>query len=204
MKQKQILRVAIADDQEIDVEGLYKMIADAGDMEVVDTTQDLTQLPDLIEQVLPDVVILDVDWYGDHRAGIRMIERLKQIKPELAIVSVTVYPELVSEASQTGVLALKKNFSRRELWATIRQAYQFRETSPRTRSLPPGFDQLTAREQQIMKCLVRARTDDQIAFELGISVGTAKKHVGHILAKLGVSSRTEAAVLAERAGFPSE
>ncbi|HJR78990.1 MAG TPA: response regulator transcription factor [Anaerolineales bacterium] len=201
MKQKRALSVIVADDQEVDVEGLHKMIADADDMEVIDSTQDLTALPDLVERLHPDVVILDVDWYSDHRAGIRMIQRLKQMKPDLAIVSVTVYPELVGEASQTGVLALKKNFTRRELWAAIRLANQFRDSKPSSRPPPAGFDQLTARQKQVLGCLVRARTDEQIAAELGIRPGTVKKHVGSILDKLEVSSRTEAAVLAERAGF---
>jgi DNA-binding NarL/FixJ family response regulator len=204
MKPKQILHVVIADDQEIDVEGLHKMISDAEDMEVIDQTEDLTALPDLVERLHPEVLILDVDWYGDHTAGIRMIDQLKQIDPALAIVSVTVYPELVTEAKRTGVLALKKNFMRRELWAAIRQAYQFRQSKPQTKPLPAGFDQLTPRERQVLACLVRAMTDEQIAVELGIRLGTVKKHVGSILEKLDVSSRTEAAVLAERANFTNE
>jgi DNA-binding NarL/FixJ family response regulator len=201
MKQRQILHVLVADDQEVDIEGLCKMISDAGDMEVIESTQDITTVPGLVEQFKPDVVVLDVDWYGDHNAGIRMIERLKQLDIELAIVAVTVYPELVGEANHSGVLSLKKNFTRRELWAAIRQAYQFRDSRTPIKQLAPGFTELTSREKEVLACIVRARSDDQIALELRISVGTAKKHVGSVLRKLNVGSRTEAAVLAERHGF---
>ena len=116
-------------------------------------------------------------------------------------MSITVYPELIGEANAVGVLALKKNFSRLELWAAIRQAYQLRDKGPSVKAPWPAFDKLTAREKQVLGCLVRAMTDEQIALKLKISVGTVKKHVGSILKKLNVSSRTEAAVLAERNGF---
>lgn len=201
MKPKQFLRVVVADDHEVAVEGISKMVSAAPDMQVVGQTQDLTTLSDLVEEHDPNVVVLDIDWYGDHRAGIRMIDRLREIKPDLVIVSVTVYPELIGEASATGVLALKKNFSRLELWAAIRQAYQLRDRGPSVKAPWPAFDKLTAREKQVLGCLVQAMTDEQIAVKLIISVGTVKKHVGSILKKLNVSSRTEAAVLAERNGF---
>jgi len=204
MKHKQMLRVIVADDHEVAVEGMSKMVADAPDMQVIDQTQDLTSLPDLVEQLDPDVVILDIDWYGDHKAGIKMIDRLREVKPDLAIVGVTVYPELVEPASQSGVLALKKNFSRKELWPVIRQAHQLRDSGPSVKPPWPAFDQLTAREKQVLGCLVQALAEKQIAAKLGISIGTVKKHVGSILRKLNVSSRTEAAVLAERNGIHEE
>jgi DNA-binding NarL/FixJ family response regulator len=201
MKQKQILHILVADDQEVDIEGLCKMISDAGDMEVIESTQDISTVYGLVEQLKPDVVVIDIDWYGDHNAGIRVIERLKQLHVELAIVAVTVYPELVGEANHAGVLSLKKNFTRRELWAAIRQAYQFRDSKRPIKQLAPGFTELTSREKEVLACISRGRSDDQIALELKISSGTVKKHVGNILHKLNVSSRTEAAVLAERHGF---
>lgn len=201
MKQKQDLHILVADDQDVDVEGLQKMISDAPDMQVVGLVQDLTALPGTIERGHPDVVVLDIDWFGDHTAGIRMIRQLREGYPQLAVVAVTVYPDLVGEANQAGVLALKKNFTRRELWAAIHQAYEFGDRRSFSRPPPPGFDLLTEREKQVLGCLVRARTDEQIAVELSIRLGTVKKHVGHILDKLEVASRTEAAVLAERNGF---
>jgi len=65
--------------------------------------------------------------------------------------------------------------------------------------LPGGT--LTAREQEVLELIARGRSNKRIAFELGISEKTVKAHVGHLLAKLGVADRTQAALLAVREGL---
>jgi NarL family two-component system response regulator LiaR len=66
---------------------------------------------------------------------------------------------------------------------------------------PATRDRLTRREQEVLELLASGRSNKRIAFELGISEKTVKAHVGRVLAKLGVSDRTEAAVLAVNEGL---
>jgi DNA-binding NarL/FixJ family response regulator len=66
---------------------------------------------------------------------------------------------------------------------------------------PVARDRLTRREQEVLDLLAAGRSNKRIAFELGISEKTVKAHVGRVLAKLGVSDRTEAAVLAVSEGL---
>jgi len=67
--------------------------------------------------------------------------------------------------------------------------------------LPRGIDQLTSRERDVLELIARGRSNKRIALELGISEKTVKNHVGHVLAKLGVTDRTQAAVLAVQEGL---
>ena len=62
-------------------------------------------------------------------------------------------------------------------------------------------DQLTRREREVLELIVRGRSNKRIALELGIAEKTVKTHVGHVLAKLGVTDRTQAALLAVREGL---
>ena len=65
-------------------------------------------------------------------------------------------------------------------------------------------DQLTRREREVLDLIVRGRSNKRIALELGIAEKTVKTHVGHVLAKLGVTDRTQAALLAVREGLVPE
>jgi len=62
-------------------------------------------------------------------------------------------------------------------------------------------EQLTRREREVLELITAGRSNKRIAFELGISEKTVKTHVGHVMAKLGVSDRTQAALLAVREGL---
>jgi DNA-binding NarL/FixJ family response regulator len=64
-------------------------------------------------------------------------------------------------------------------------------------------DQLTRREREVLELIAHGRSNKRIAYELGISEKTVKTHVGHVLAKLGVTDRTQAAMLAVQRGLVS-
>ncbi|TMK97170.1 MAG: response regulator transcription factor, partial [Actinobacteria bacterium] len=65
----------------------------------------------------------------------------------------------------------------------------------------PAAERLTAREQQVLALIARGYSNKRIALELGIAEKTVKTHVGHVLAKLGVADRTQAALHAVRMGL---
>ena len=68
---------------------------------------------------------------------------------------------------------------------------------------PAATQPLTPRERDVLTCVCRGMSNKRIARELGLAEKTVKTHVGHILAKLGVTDRTQAALLAVREGLPN-
>ena len=64
-----------------------------------------------------------------------------------------------------------------------------------------GAESLTPREREVLELIARGRSNKLIARELGIAEKTVKTHVGHLLAKLGVTDRTQAAMIAVRTGL---
>jgi len=153
--------------------------------------------------VLMDMVMPDMD-------GITATRAIRQQFPEVQVVALTSFKEegLVQNALQAGAIGyLLKDVSADELAQAIRAAHAGRATlSPEaaqalahaaTQPLTPGHD-LTERERDVLALLVEGLNNTQIADKLVVSPSTIKSHVSHILAKLGVASRTEAAALAVR------
>lgn len=193
------IRVVVADDHIYAMEGLLKIVSDAKDMECVGSTTELLELPALVKKKKPDALVLDIDWLGDRQAGIHILPDLRNIQPKLPVVTITVYPELIELARQAGTYPLSKGFSRHDLWNAIRWA--IRQKDSQSETTPAGVElvSLTPAERKILGLL--SKKDQQIAVLLGRSEGTIKKHVSNILRKLGVRSRTEAAIMAERYGL---
>lgn len=191
------IRVAVADDFIEAVEGLQKIVSEAEDMDCVGSASEILELPRLVKETLPDVLVLDIAWLGDKQAGITILPDIRRIHPAIQVVAITVYPELIEPARQAGTFPLSKGFSRHDLFNTIRWAA--RQTGA-AKALPAveGILPLTPAEQGVLDLLVKGLPDKQIALRLGRSEGTIKKHVSNILGKLGASNRTEAAILAER------
>lgn len=192
------IRVVIADDHIYAAEGLEKIVSEAEDMECLGSTTELLDLPALIKKKAPDVLVLDLAWLGDKMAGIHILPDIRAIQPNISIVTVTVYPELLEPARQAGTNPLSKGFSKHELLNAIRWAYQ--KPNGKTGPLPaqPELPPLTPAEQNVLTYLVKGMSDNEISNELNRSEGTIKKHVSNILGKLGAKNRTEAAVMAER------
>ncbi|HEX7974592.1 MAG TPA: response regulator transcription factor [Anaerolineales bacterium] len=191
------IRVAVADDHIYAVEGLQKIVSEAEDMECVGSASEILELPKLVKETFPDVLVLDIAWLGDKQAGIGILPDIRQIHPKIQVVAITVYPELIEPARQAGAFPLNKGFSRHELYSAIRWAARQTGTA-KTIPSQAGILPLTPAEQGVLDLLVKGLPDKQIALRLGRSEGTIKKHVSNILGKLGASNRTEAAILAER------
>lgn len=191
------IAVVVADDHVYAVEGLQKIVSEANDMECVGSTSELLEVPALVKRTNPNVLVLDIAWLGDRQAGIHILPDIRQIHPNIQVVMITVYPELLELARQAGTFPLGKGFSRHELLNAIRWAARQREV-PSTIPSPVALLPLTPAERIVLRLLVEGLTDKQISIRLGRSEGTVKKHVSNILGKLGASNRTEAAIIAER------
>lgn len=151
--------------------------------------------------------------------GLHATQLLKQELPETIVVMVTMHenPEYLLEALRVGAAGyLLKETGRREFLAALRRvlngeylldqqlsvqllrrlAAEQRAPAPATLPAP-----LSQREQEVLHLIVAGKTNKEIARALSVSVATVKTHVGHVIAKLGVSDRTQAAVRAVQAGY---
>jgi NarL family two-component system response regulator LiaR len=145
--------------------------------------------------------------------GVTATRAIRKQFPEVQVIALTSFKdtELVQDALEAGAIGyLLKDVSADELAQAIRAANAGRATlSPEAAQAlahaaaqppTPGHD-LTERERDVLALLVEGLNNTQIADRLVVSPSTVKSHVSHILAKLGVASRTEAATLAVRQGL---
>jgi CheY-like chemotaxis protein len=101
-----LLRILVADDHVIAVEGICSIIQETEDMEVVATAQTKLDVLKLAEQEHPDVIILDLDWHHDQQAGDELIVQLRTLCPKIKIAAVTQYEELMESARRYGAFPI--------------------------------------------------------------------------------------------------
>ncbi|TMB86241.1 MAG: response regulator transcription factor [Chloroflexi bacterium] len=170
----------------------------------------------LCRRLQPDLALIDVRM--PEMDGLATCRSIKQECPATSVILITVYEksEYLIEALKAGAAGfLLKDITQPELITSIRRVLRREsllnsevvvrllghldgETSSREELLPK---QLSEREYEVLRLLVQGKTNPEIAQQLTISVGTVKIHVEHILAKLRVSDRTQAAVRAIELGL---
>jgi NarL family two-component system response regulator LiaR len=202
------IRVVIVDDHLMVRRGLATFLKVSENLELVGETDSGESAIQLCAKLQPDVVLMDMVMQGmDGAAATRLIR--KQC-PSAQIIALTSYKDeiLVKSALQAGAISyLLKGVSASELAQAIRAAHAGRPTiSPEvtqalihaaSQDVVPGHD-LTDREREVLLLMVEGLNNTQIAGRLTVSPSTIKSHVSRVLAKLGVTSRTEAVALAVR------
>ena len=196
------IRIFLADDTLIAREGWKKILESAGDMKIVGESNSAQETARMVSEISPDILLMDLKWFGDESAGSTAIREVKSCCPNVKIIAVTAYENLIRDARNAGAdAALTKTFTKDDLLSLIR------ELSNRQQSFPPPavsdriLETLSHREREVLLLVARGRQDKEIAHLLGIATTTAKNHVKSILAKLGARNRLEASNIAREAGL---
>jgi NarL family two-component system response regulator LiaR len=209
------IRVLIVDDHAVVREGLRTFLELQDGIEVVGEAGDGDEGIRLAELSHPDVVLMDL--VMPRLDGVGAMRRLRASGSEARVVVLTSFleDEHLLPAMQAGAAGyLLKNAEPAELARAIRAAHAGEAIIDPTvaarlvaaiadGATPPQADEkrLTRREHEVLELIVGGRSNKRIALELGISEKTVKTHVGHLLAKLDVTDRTQAALLAVRDGL---
>jgi two-component system nitrate/nitrite response regulator NarL len=211
-----MIRVFVADDHRLFRQALISLLSEIPDLEVVGDAANGRAAVDEILELAPDVVLMDIHMPG--LSGTEAARTVSEARPDVAVIVLTVSEtdEDLLDAVRAGARGyLLKNADAEELVEAIRRVRAgeaivtpamtgkllagFRDAD--RRALPAVEDVLTPRERQVLAHLSTGATNREIATALVISEHTVKTHVRHILRKLEVANRAEAAAYATRHGL---
>jgi NarL family two-component system response regulator LiaR len=207
---KSRVRVLIADDHEVVRQGLRAFLELDPTLDVVGDAASGTQAVRLAHRLRPDVVLMDV--VMPELDGIAATEVIRRELPDTRVLVLTSMLEdaSVRSAVRAGAIGyLVKDTSALELRQAIKAAAAGQvQLSPSVAArlmrqvvAPEQLDALSEREVDVLRLLAHGSANKQIARDLGIAEKTVKTHVSSILGKLGVQSRTQAALYAGRIGL---
>jgi DNA-binding NarL/FixJ family response regulator len=208
------IRVLIVDDHAVVREGLRTFLGLQDGIEVVGEAADGEQAVREAERLRPDVVLVDL--VLPKLDGVQTMRALRERVPSARAVVLTSYldDERLLPAIRAGAAGyLLKSVQPQELATAVRTAaagqalidpvVAARLVEALDGGRDDGADRLTPREREVLALLARGFANKRIAAELGIAEKTVKTHVSNLLAKLGVSDRTQAALYASRLGLGS-
>ena len=206
------IRILITDDHAVVRQGLRMFLSLDPDIEVVGEAQDGQEALAMARELKPDVVLMDL--LMPLMDGIEATKAIRSELPGVEVIALTSVLEdaSVSEAVKAGAIGyLLKDTDAEELHRAIRGAAEgrvqlapeaaarlMREVRAPEKKSPQA---LTEREREVLRLLARGKANKQIAANLFVSEKTVKAHVSSILMKLGVTSRTQAALHALRTGL---
>jgi NarL family two-component system response regulator LiaR len=212
---KDITTVMIVDDHEMVRQGAAGYLEAQEDIHVIAEASSGEEALTMAKELVPDVVLMDLVMPG--LDGVEATRRLKDYSPRTQIIILTSFheDEHIFPALQAGAISyLLKDVKAAELVEAIRRAAhgeatlhprvaervikEFRVGDPDRQRL---FTDLTEREMEVLKLIAGGHSNQKIADQLVISVGTVKGHVSNILGKLHLADRTQAAVYAWKEGL---
>jgi NarL family two-component system response regulator LiaR len=210
--------VLVVDDHAVVREGLRTFLDLQDGIDVVGEAEDGNAAIEAARRLDPDVILMDL--VMPELDGVGAMRALRDEAPRSRVIVLTSFldDERLLPAIQAGAAGyLLKNAQPAELARAIHAAQRGEtiiDPSAATRLVQAIAgsanrvivepERLTRREREVLELIAAGRSNKRIAFELGISEKTVKTHVGHLLAKLGVTDRTQAALLAVRDGLIGE
>ena len=207
------IRVLLVDDHAVVREGLRAFLELQDGIEVAGEASDGQEGVAAAERLRPDVVLMDL--VMPRLDGVGAMRELRRRLPGVRVIVLTSFTDdqKLLPAVQAGAAGyLLKNAQPQELARAVRAAHageavidpQVAARLLDSVARPAGDtpeDPLTRREHEVLELIAHGLSNKRIARELGIAEKTVKTHVGHVLAKLGVTDRTQAALHAVRTGI---
>ena len=208
-------RLVIADDHDLARAGLRAMLNNQVGLEVVGEASNGRKALELCRILKPDLALLDVRM--PEMDGLTTCHAIKQECPETSVMLVTMHEsvEYLLDALKAGAVGyILKDISQQEFIEAVQVVLQgesllnkdivvqlLKRLSNETPRQEETLNPLSSRELEVLQLLAQWKTNREIAENLVVSVSTIKVHVEHILAKLEVSDRTQAAVRAIELGL---
>ncbi|HEX8679378.1 MAG TPA: response regulator transcription factor [Chthoniobacterales bacterium] len=200
------IRLLIADDHALILEGLVAMISRQTDMVIVGKAADGREAVELWEAHRPDITVLDLRMPGI--SGVGAIRQIREKDASARVIVHTTYDtdEDIYQAVRAGAKGyLLKDAPIAELLSCVRDVHEGRTCIPSALAAKLAArmsgEPLTCREVDVLKLLAAGRSNKEIGAALFISETTVKSHVRGIFVKLNVLSRTEALIAASRRGY---
>lgn len=206
------IRVILADDHPVVRTGIRTLLQQADDIIVVAETGNGSEVFKLVEQLAPDVLLLDMEMPG--LSGVEVAMRLKEQGAPVRVLALSAYDDeeyirnlllhgaagyLTKEEAIEIIIDAVRGVARGEQgWFSRRAIAQL---SALTRQESNPGKELSNRERDVLRLVATGKTNIEIGHVLGISEKTVEKHIGAVFNKLQVSSRVEAAVLAVQQGL---
>jgi DNA-binding NarL/FixJ family response regulator len=215
-KSKTKIRVLLADDHRIVRQGIRQLLESAKDIEVIAEAGDGEEAQALIQQLKPDVAVLDIQM--PKASGIEVTRWLRSHLPEVGVLILTAYDDdpyvmAVLQAGANGYVL--KTASMEDLIQAVRDVHEGKSALDaaitkklmanlfkRTDSKP--VEPLTDRELDVLRLAAKGYTNKAIGIQLNISDRTVQGHLAHIFGKMQATSRTEAVMRAVSLGWISQ
>jgi len=196
------IRIVLADDHHLVRQGIRALLEKSEDIQVVGEASDGREAVELVEQLAPDVLVMDIAM--PRLDGIQAIEQVLTTNADTQIVVLSMYSDkaLVRQALKNGASGyLLKGSVVEELLLAVRAAskgdiYLSPTVSrsiladlvaaPINTAAPDPFDQLTSREREVLQLITEGHTNIAIAKQLNVSAKTVEKHRARLMSKLGV------------------
>lgn len=197
-----VIRVLIADDYPVTRHGIRTILEQAPDIEVVGEATDGTEAMALVEQLCPDVVLLDVEMPGPRAWEVEAW--IRHNYPDIIglVLSAHNRDEYLAEMMEAGAVGyLDKQIPSPQLVQAIRRAArgeylfeveQFRRAQCWRTEVRARWERLSPREQEVLQALAQEASTHEIAQQLGISPQTVSTHICKLIRKLEVKNRAEA------------
>ena len=220
--EQQPVRVLVVDDHHLVVEGLRAVLSTDSTIEVVGEAHTGREAVGFAELLRPDIILMDIRM--PDMDGISATRQVKQIVPSTSVIMLTMYenPDYLFEAVKAGASGyVLKDVAGPDLLRAIhtvveggsllnqevvgrflrRLAADAEQATPAPMAMGQGPERLTPREIEVLRLIAAGLSNKEIGARLSLSVATVKTHLEHILQKMQVSDRTQAAVQAVTRGL---